>query len=179
MIPPLHEWDQQSVLIRNWVVTATSTVLERKLECKINWARSYILVEIEPNNATKLTSSLLPTGPISVAIDASHRSFQFYKNGIYEDPNCSATNVDHGVLVVGYGSENGRDYWLIKNSWGKSWGLQGYVKMARNKGNMCGIASYAFYPLMWYSDWFLLQCKTFLAFCITLWQASVALCSLL
>jgi hypothetical protein len=88
-------------------------------------------------------------GPVAVAINASLRDFYYFQGpGIYSNPNCDPNDRDHEVTVVGYGSENGQDYWLVKNSWGVIWGDKGYFKMARNKGNMCGIASEARYPLV-------------------------------
>ena len=66
---------------------------------------------------------------------------------VYDDPKCTG-RINHAVLVVGYGNENGKDYWLIKNSWGTGWGEQGYAKMSRNKNNQCSIASMANFPTM-------------------------------
>ncbi|CAN9503915.1 unnamed protein product [Ophioblennius macclurei] len=86
-------------------------------------------------------------GPISVAIDASRPKFLFYRNGVYRDHTCTH-NVNHGVLVVGYGTEKGHDYWLVKNSWGLKYGNEGYIKMARNKHNQCGIGLYSCFPIM-------------------------------
>ncbi|XP_023233485.1 cathepsin L1-like [Centruroides sculpturatus] len=104
-------------------------------------------VSLPPGDEEILKQAVATIGPISVGIDGSTWSFQLYKEGIYDDDNCSNEHIDHAVLVVGYGTENGKDYWLVKNSWGTSWGMQGYVKMARNK-NQCGIATHSSYPLV-------------------------------
>ncbi|KAL6478441.1 hypothetical protein MHYP_G00142760 [Metynnis hypsauchen] len=96
-----------------------------------------------------LKNAVATIGPISVAIDVSHHSFQLYKSGVYDEPACSSTKMNHAVLVVGYGTDQrGKDYWLVKNSWGTRWGDKGYIKMSRNKRNQCGIASHAVYPLV-------------------------------
>ncbi|KAM9849161.1 digestive cysteine proteinase 2 [Aulostomus maculatus] len=95
-----------------------------------------------------LADAVATIGPITVAIDADHSSFLFYSSGIYDEPNCNPNNLSHAVLLVGYGSEGGQDYWIIKNSWGTSWGEGGYMRMIRDGRNTCGIASYALYPIL-------------------------------
>ncbi|KAL1259613.1 hypothetical protein QQF64_010190 [Cirrhinus molitorella] len=94
-----------------------------------------------------LKQAVANIGPISVAIDATRPQFILYHSGVYNDPSCNQY-VNHAVLVVGYGAIGGQEFWLVKNSWGTGFGDGGYIRMARNQNNMCGIASYACYPVM-------------------------------
>ncbi|KAK9053904.1 hypothetical protein SSX86_024979 [Deinandra increscens subsp. villosa] len=101
-----------------------------------------------PANSESALLKVVSSQPVSVAIDASGSDFQFYSSGVFKG-DCG-TELDHGVTAVGYGtSDDGTKYWLVKNSWGTSWGLEGYIMMQRDveaKEGICGIAMQASYP---------------------------------
>ncbi|KAG9268258.1 procathepsin L isoform X7 [Astyanax mexicanus] len=105
--------------------------------------------ELPKGEEKDLQKAVVAVGPVSVAIDSSNKTFLLYQSGIYNEPYCSSYNVNHGVLVVGYNTDSsGREYWVVKNSWGVQWGEQGYIRMSRNKDNQCGIATRASFPLV-------------------------------
>ncbi|XP_050218737.1 senescence-specific cysteine protease SAG39-like [Mercurialis annua] len=102
-----------------------------------------------PANSEKDLMKAVANQPVAVAIDAGSTTFQFYSTGVYR--GACGTNVNHGVLAVGYGQTNtATKYWLVKNSWGKKWGEKGFVRMEKNvqsKEGLCGIATDCSYPL--------------------------------
>ncbi|KFP49015.1 Cathepsin S, partial [Cathartes aura] len=104
-------------------------------------------VELPYADEAALKDAVANIGPVSVAIDATQPTFFLYRSGVYDDPRCTQ-EVNHAVLVIGYGTQNDKDYWLVKNSWGVRFGDQGYIRMSRNHANHCGIASYPSYPLI-------------------------------
>ena len=107
---------------------------------------------IEPNNESVLASAVYKQ-PISVAIQANSQTFQLYGGGVYSDVNCG-TDLDHGVLIVGYGYDSTVDmnYWIVKNSWGSDWGEGGYIRIQKDYKNdtrgICGIAMNASFPIV-------------------------------
>jgi len=102
--------------------------------------------EKRPDNETALMAAV-NMGPVSIAIEADQPVFQLYTGGVISSASCGTT-LDHGVLIVGYGTDSATklDYWLVKNSWGVKWGDKGFVKLVRNK-NECGLNSAASYPI--------------------------------
>jgi C1A family cysteine protease len=106
---------------------------------------------VSPNSETQLERAVLQQ-PVSVAIQANKQSFQLYKSGVYSDVDCGY-QLDHGVLVVGYGYDEETDmkYWIIKNSWGPNWGENGYIRIQKDTEDdrgLCGIAMQPSIPLL-------------------------------
>ena len=120
----------------------------------VNVAGSQVksFVDVKPSSDEDMMTALV-LQPVSVAIEADQREFQLYKSGVFT-ATCG-TNLDHGVLVVGYGTDtvSGKAYYRVKNSWGQSWGQGGYILLAKgpefNGGaGQCGVLLEASYPVL-------------------------------
>lgn len=102
--------------------------------------------EVESFDEEELKKALVTVGPISVSLDINHETFMRYSQGIFFEPNCTS-DTNHAAVLVGYGSENSEDFWIIKNSFGVTWGESGYMRLARNRNDHCGVTSESFYPV--------------------------------
>jgi len=113
--------------------------------CRYNSGAGKVVVKafysLTVNNPSQLQLGVLQQ-PISVALDGASNVFQSYSGGIINSGDCGTTR-NHAVLLIGYGNDNGQDYWLLKNSWGTGWGEQGFFRLARNMNDysagMCGL----------------------------------------
>jgi C1A family cysteine protease len=105
--------------------------------------------DVVPNSETALMSAITEQ-PVSVAVEADQNSFQFYSSGVMTA--ACGTQLDHGVLAVGYGTVGGQDYYKVKNSWGEDWGMNGYILLGRGSSfglkGQCGIQMAASFPIV-------------------------------
>ena len=100
-----------------------------------------------PANSVADLKSAIAQQPVAVTIEADQLVFQLYKSGIMDSTSCG-TNLDHAVAAVGYGSDAGQDYYIVRNSWGTSWGDEGYIKIAAVDGEgICGIQKQSLWPV--------------------------------
>jgi C1A family cysteine protease len=126
----------------------------KKQACKTNNLNQIQLGNIEygaipEGDEKKLAEAVTTYGPVFIGLDADSRLFMFYKAGVLKINNCPMRrqDMDHAMVIVGYGYDNAlkMSYWIIKNSWGTKWGESGYLRLAKDSGNMCGVASMAYY----------------------------------
>nr|ACU86976.1 silicatein-like protein [Aulosaccus sp. GV-2009] len=106
------------------------------------------IVQIKSGDESSLLAAVYSMGPIAVAVDARSNAFKYYSSGVFDSSRCTSTNLAHSMLLTGYGAYQGKNYWLLKNSWGSQWGMSGYIMMTRNGYNQCGIATDASYPTL-------------------------------
>ena len=97
-----------------------------------------------PSNSVSQLKAAIDQGVVTVTIEADQSVFQMYTSGVMDSTACG-TNLDHAVAAVGYGTEGGKEYYIVRNSWGASWGDQGYIKIGAVEGaGICGIQMQAY-----------------------------------
>lgn len=134
-----------------YVSGTTKTSGTCKTTCKlVSGSKVAKYVDVAPNSDNSFMTALAQQ-PVSIAIEADQRDFQLYKSGVYT--GACGTNLDHGVLAVGYGTLSGQDYYKVKNSWSATWGMNGYILLGRgsqynNGQGQCGMLMEASYPVL-------------------------------
>ncbi|KAG9335106.1 hypothetical protein JZ751_005669 [Albula glossodonta] len=103
--------------------------------------------QLPRGNERCLKNALIAVGPIAVSVNANLTTFKLYKSGIYSDPTC-LKETNHAMLAVGYGTQCGAKFWIVKNSWGTFWGEKGYIRMARDNDNQSGIGIRSTFPVV-------------------------------
>jgi len=142
--------------LMKWEDYGYRTELNSRPECKLMYAKckyrknkvvqhikGYVNIR---KGSEKDLENAVGMRPVSAAIDAHHRPFKLYRSGVFSLASCT-THLTHGLLVVGYGDQSGRKYWKVKNSWGTTWGQNGFGKVVRDQ-NMCAIGNWANYPII-------------------------------
>jgi C1A family cysteine protease len=113
------------------------------------FAKLHGFKDVPVNSETALMAALVQQ-PVSVAVEADQDTFQFYSKGVMT--KTCGTNLDHGVLAVGYGTQGGQDFYKVKNSWGADWGMEGYILLGRGvsygSSGQCGIQMDPSYPIV-------------------------------
>ncbi|XP_033113650.1 digestive cysteine proteinase 2-like isoform X2 [Anneissia japonica] len=148
-----EEWRSYEWIMEKGGLEAESTYgpyLGQNGKCHFNSSNAVIQISkyynITSGSQEALKSAIAKIGPISVGIDAAHKSLSYYSSGVYYEPKCGnkPEDLDHAVLAVGYGKLNNEHYWLIKNSWSTNWGNNGYV-LINQQDNNCGVTTDATY----------------------------------
>lgn len=103
---------------------------------------------ISSDDEDQMRRTIFGVGPIIGFIGVSHEKFMRYSSGIFIQNNCNPDEINHAVLLVGYGEENGIKYWIAKNSYGETWGESGFIKIATKREGHCGITTDLFYPII-------------------------------
>jgi hypothetical protein len=129
-------------------VTATVTIsLQDLSNVPVSGSDTFVIEVLEwAEQRAEALANAVGMRPVSAAIDAHHRPFKLYRSGVFSLASCT-THLTHGLLVVGYGAQDGRKYWKVKNSWGTTWGQNGFGKVVRDQ-NMCAIGNWANYPII-------------------------------
>ena len=134
-----------------YVSGTTKTAGDCTTSCsKVSGSSIASFVDVEPSSDDAMMTAVAKQ-PVSVAIEADQKDFQFYKSGVFT--SACGTTLDHGVLVVGYGTMDGQDYYKVKNSWASTWGSDGYIYLGRgssynNGDGQCGVLLEASYPVL-------------------------------
>lgn len=143
-----HVADSLGVCLEEDYAYTSGTGIEDKV-CKTTCKSVFGIgnfVEVQPNNETALQLALAQQ-PISIALEADQPGFHFYSGGVFD--GLCGTRLDHGVTLIGWGIDNGKQYWKVKNSWGPDWGADGYIYLAKNiskSHGQCGLAMEPSFP---------------------------------